>query len=92
MSKENILYHAMRMATRGHYRTITRDGLAKAAGVGAGTVSYYYTMVKLRDAVMREAVQFEIISVLAQGLADRHRIARSAPQALKDRAVKLLTA
>jgi hypothetical protein len=92
MSKENILYHAMRMATRGHYRKITRDALAKAAGVASGTVSYYYSIPQLRNAIMREAVEFEIVAVVAQGLADKHRIARGAPQALKDRAAKLLTA
>lgn len=76
--RRQILDAALALAERQHYATMTRDGVAEAAGVSMGLVTRYFsTMPQLRRAVMRAAVADGNVAVVGQGLAHRD------PQALK---------
>jgi AcrR family transcriptional regulator len=88
-----ILAAALRMASRDGYARITREGIAKAAGVSEALVTYHLgTMPELRRAVMREAIRVECLAVIAQGVASRDRHALKAPRELQQKALAALTA
>ena len=85
---ERVLGAALALAQEVGYQWITREMVARKAGVSVGTVSNVYgSIVELKRAVLREAVEREVLEVVAQGLADGHEIARAAPDALRSRAV-----
>lgn len=88
-----ILAAALKMATRDGYQRITRDTIARAAGVSEALVTHYLgTMPELRRAVMREAIRAGCLPVIAQGLAARDRHALKAPAAIRTEALKSLAA
>lgn len=84
--REQILAAALSLAenTSVGFERITRDGVAQAAGVSAGTVNVYFRdMPTLRSELMRYAVSKANIRVVAQGLLAKHPEALRAPQALR---------
>lgn len=88
-----VLAAAIEEAKDVGFQWITREAVAMRAGVSVGGVNNAYgTMRDLKRAVLREAVAQEIVVIVAQGLADRHEIALSAPPALKEAAAAALTA
>lgn len=75
------------MALSRGYNTLTRDGVAQVARVSQGSINYHFkTISKLRNAVMRHAVQHECLEILLQGLANNHPAALKAPEALRKKA------
>ena len=88
---EKILKAAVSIAkTRGLHK-VTRDTVAKKAGVAAGTVNGNFgTMAQLKHCVMRYAVANEILRIIAIGLTIKHPLAMSADDELKRRAVDSL--
>lgn len=87
-----ILEAAIAEAKEQGYQWITREAVAKRAGVSVGSVSNAYErMVFLKRAVLRAAIDREILEIVAQGLADGSEIARGAPSDLKQRAAVHLT-
>ena len=88
-----ILEAGVALAGERGIQRVTRDEVAERAGVATGSVNNAYgTMGDLRDAIMVEAVQRELIPIVAEGLAMRHPAACAAPQALKDSALRSLAA
>ena len=91
--RDQILSAALILAEAQHYADITRDDIAHKAGVSMGLVTHHFgSMVQLRRALMRFAVQQECVPVVAQGLASRDAHALKAPDALKERAARHLIA
>jgi AcrR family transcriptional regulator len=90
--KTAILDAAIHIASRQGFSHVTRIAVAQRAGAAEGTVSYHFkTMAKLHDAVVAEAVRTKHVGIVARALADGHRLAKAAPQSLKDAAAKLIT-
>jgi len=88
-----ILAAAVELAKGIGYQWITRDQVAEAAEVSAGTINNAYgSMIGLKRAVLQHAVDNAIVEIVAQGLADGHEIARGAPTELKERAAALMVA
>lgn len=86
--RARILEHAVEAARSIGYQHITRDEVARRAAVSVGLVTRYFgTMPKLKRAVMRAAIQGEVLEVVAQGLAAADPHARKAPNDLKQRAI-----
>jgi AcrR family transcriptional regulator len=86
-----ILMVALDQARQSGYRNLTRDGVASAAEVAAGSINAAFgNMDGLRQAVMVAAVERDIPEIVAQGLADQSPIAKNAPPDLKTRALALL--
>lgn len=91
LRKEQILGIALELATEHGYHKVTRDQIAKAAGVSMGLVSHYIgTMTQFRRTLMRAAIKQEVAEVVAQGLALGDEHARKAPAELKARAAELI--
>lgn len=91
--RQKILEKAIAMATEDGFATLTRDGVAVAAGVAAGMVNKCFgTIEGLRCAVVAEAVRTENLGIVAQGLANGYEEARQAPMSLKARAFDYLVA
>jgi AcrR family transcriptional regulator len=89
--KQHILDVAVRLAADTGYLSLTRDAVAKAAGVSPGLLTWYYLHIDhLRAAVMQAAVEQGILSVVAEGLACRVPGALSAPAELRAAAVASL--
>lgn len=89
--KDKILLKAIQLAGRSGFRNVTRQDIATALGIAAGSVSYHFKdMRKLRTAVMQHAVDTRNLSVLAQGLADKHPRALAAPVDLRLQAARSL--
>ena len=89
--RKTILTTALELAQRDGFGNITRDGLAKHAGVGMGTVNLHYgTMPQLRRDVMRAAIRGQVLSVIAQGVAMGDKHALKAPAGLKRQALDSL--
>ena len=90
-SHQKILNKAIVMAGEVGFTRLTRDGVAKAAGVADGMINKCFGTVEgLRKAVITEAVRTENLAVIAQGLAFGYEEARRAPARLKDRALAYL--
>lgn len=89
--RAQILEFAVQAAREHGYQRITRDDVARRAGVSTGLVTRYFnTMPQLKRAVMRYAVRHEILEIVAQGLAAADPHARKASQELKQRAIATL--
>lgn len=89
--KRLILAAALTLAEKKGYQNITRAQIGKQANVSPALVSRYFgTMGSLRTTIMQTAVRTEIIPIIAQGLIDKNRIARRAPQHLKDKVKELI--
>lgn len=87
-----ILEAAVKLAEDEGYQWITRDMVARAAGVSVGSVNNAFgRMIELKRAVMAEAVKREIVSIVVQGLADGSAIAANAPLELKQRAAAFVS-
>jgi len=91
MRAEQLAKIALRLATESSYIQVTRDDVAKVAGVVPGVVNYSIGgAADLRNAIIIQAIRDENITVLAQALALRHPEAINAPRLLKARAVQLI--
>lgn len=89
--RDAVLNAALDLAMRDGFSHITRDGVAKQAGVGAGTVNLYYgTVPQLKRDVMRVAIARRILPIIAQGIAARDPRALNAPDELKRAALDSL--
>lgn len=85
--RADILEAALDLATRDGWLTLTRDNVAQAAGVSPGLVSWYFLATDLlRAEVMQTAVEREVLSVVAEGIAARHANALAAPVELRQAA------
>ncbi len=86
--RDQILTAAIDMALSTGYNSLTRDGIAKQAGVASGQVNHKFnTMTQLRRNVMRAAVSRELLPIIASGLAMGDVHAQKAPQWLQEKAV-----
>ena len=91
LRREQILAAAVELAKTDGYHKMTRDDIAKRAGVSTGLVTKYFsTMPALRRDVMRAAVRNNVAEVVAQGLANRCSHALKASPELKKQAALIL--
>lgn len=89
--KKQILDVAIGQAREVGYQNVTRENIAKAAGISTGLVSKYFaTMTQLKRALMRAAINQNELKILAQGLASNDPNAVKAPDELKKQAINAL--
>ena len=90
-TRDKILQFAAKEVKKIGLAALTRDALAEAMGVGAGTINYHFTdMTGLRSALMDHAIKTENAHLLSEGLRLGLIRARRAPDALKEQAVKFI--
>lgn len=89
--REHILSVAIDICNKQGYNNLTRERIATQAGIATGLVNHAFTtMTKLRRAVMRAAIQREILPIVAQGIATGCSIAHDADNVLKHKAMTWL--
>lgn len=90
-TRDKILITAEKLAAEHSYLTLTRNQVAKAAGVACGLINHHFgTMGGLKISVMVHAVKTGNTVVIAQGLSHGDNIALSASRQLKAAAGKLI--
>jgi len=67
--KGELLSVAIDLSKEIGYSHITRDGVAKRAGVSYGLVTRYFQSIdNLKHLVMKQAISDEIVEIIAQGM------------------------
>lgn len=90
--KARILDAAVEVARKHGVASTSRKRVAEQAGVSPALVSAYFTtMAKMRRAVVRQAIQQEILPIVAAALANGDASARKAPAELQRRALASIT-
>lgn len=80
-----LLDAALRLAEREGWSNLTRDGIARSAGVSYALVTVRLgTMEAIRRSVMRAAVRMRCVAVVAEGLALKDRQALKADPSLRE--------
>lgn len=91
--KAQILKAALTLCQTASYARITRDQIAKEAGIPSSLIGYHFgTMPALRRDIMREAVRKGCLPVIVQGLAIRDPHALKAPEELRRQALRSMGA
>jgi hypothetical protein len=102
---ERILTAAADLVRAGGLHALTREAIAQAAGMAAGSVSNFGqwslsttrlglagpVIPRVLDALMQRAVDTGDLELLAMGIAGAHPIARAAPDALRLAAIASAT-
>lgn len=87
----SILASALEVARTQGFQTLTRARIAEHAGISPGLVARHWSTTKqLNRAIMRAAIEGEVLEVIAEGLAAGNEHARKAPEELKRRAAELM--
>jgi AcrR family transcriptional regulator len=90
--KASILEAAVTAAQKQTFSGLRLHHIATAADCSnALVVSHFGTMTKMRRAVMRAAIQREILPLIAQGVATGDPTATKANKVLKDKALASLS-
>ncbi len=91
--KDRIMRAALHIAARDGFRQVTRAGVATFARIAPGSISYHFgPLRKFQTAIVLAAIAAENLAVIGQALAARHPAALKAPEALKAKALKAITA
>ena len=86
-----VLAAAVGLAKASGLRALTRDAVARTAGVSTGSVNHAFgTMECLRDEVLRVGVTERILPIVMSGLALGHPICLNASPELKRQALATL--
>jgi AcrR family transcriptional regulator len=83
-----VLEAAIAEAREQGYQFITRDAVAARAGVSVGGVNNAFgTMVDLKRAVLRAAIEREILPIVAEGIAMGSPVVADLAPELRERAL-----
>lgn len=86
--KSDILAAALVEAAESGFETISRQGIARRAGVSDSLVNKYMgNLKKVRITVMQLAVKHEHLTIIAQGIVTRNPYALKASDELQARAL-----
>ncbi len=89
--KDHILRVALKLSKEHGYTSVTRNMLSDTAQVSPGLITHYFaSMVQLKRAIMRAAVEHKIPEIVAQGLSMGDKNAQKAPAELKALAATVL--
>ena len=92
LRKAAILNSALITARAHGYDKMTRDQIAECAGVSVGLITRYFgTMINLKRTVMRTAIHFNVLEIIAQGLVAKDAQALKLPQDKKNEALKFIS-
>lgn len=90
--KEEILNAAIDLASKIGYQKITRKKVAESVDISLALVNQYFsTMAQLKKAVMKTAIEREIVSIIAQGISLGDMQTRTIKQELKEKVLSFFT-
>ncbi len=90
LRRAHILGNAVALSKVVGYENLTREGVAVAAGVSGSLVSKYFSMLELQAAILRRALECELLEVIAQGVIRRHPAVRDIPKGLRAQVSKFI--
>lgn len=86
-----LLDVALKLAAKHGLANIRRDQIAEAADVSQGLVTERLgTMAEMRRTIMRQAVARQVLPIIAEGLANKDKMALKAAPDLKAKALASL--
>lgn len=89
--RDAILSSAVDVVQSCGFSSVTREQVAEAAGISKATINYHFkSMDEFRSDLMRYAVRTRCLLIIAQGLVVGDKIAKSAPDDVKQRALDSL--
>lgn len=89
--KATILGAAVSVARKNGLHRVTRLDVAMAAECSTGAVSFHFdSMDGLNDAIVKYAIQHEVLQILAQARADKHPALGGMSATLKERVAAYL--
>jgi Transcriptional regulator len=92
-SRQAILTAAVKLANDVGLLQFSRIDIANAAGVGQSTVSYHFgTMPEVRTAIVKHAVEHEMLKILADARSCREKIGVPMSAALRKKVAKYIAA
>lgn len=90
--KSLILNAATKLAIKCGYIQIKRETVALEAGVAESLINRYFTnMYQLKKEIMRNAVENEILEIIAQGLAIKDPQILKISKDLKQKAIQYIS-
>jgi len=90
-SKPAILSAAIKLASKVGLFQFSRVDVAAEANVGESTVSYHFgTMPELRTAIVKHAVEHEIMKILADARAGRESVGVPMSATLRKKIAKFI--
>jgi AcrR family transcriptional regulator len=90
--KQELLEVAIHLAKEVGYSHITRNEVARRAGVAYGLVTLYFkTIENLKRLVVKEAIKREIVQILAQALARKETLTRKLNPDLLEKVIRHLS-
>lgn len=85
---QKVLEAAIAEAREQGYQFITREAVAARSGVSVGGVNNAFgTMLELKRAVLRAAIEREILPIVAEGIAMGSPVVSEIPPELRERAL-----
>lgn len=89
---ERILKSGVEVAKLDGTTSVTVKSVSKHACVSRQTVHAHFTSAhSLRNAVFRECIRLQVLSVVAALIATKHPIATEIPRNMRDAAIKSLS-
>jgi AcrR family transcriptional regulator len=90
--KVELLSIAIDLSKEIGYSHITRDGVAKRAGVSYGLVTHYFQSIEnLKNLVMEQAISEEIVEIIAQGMVLKDPLTNKLNPQLKEKVLSYLS-
>jgi len=90
--KQELLEVAIQLAKEEGYSHITRNEIARRAGVAYGLVtSYFKSIENLKRLVIKEAIRLEIVQIVAQALARKEPLTRRLDPSLREKVIRYLS-
>lgn len=91
LRRDHILDVAIELAKVKGYKNVPIVDIAEKAGISTTLILHHFnTLIQLRRAIIRTAVQREILEIIAQGLSIGDTHARKASSEVKLKAIQLL--
>ena len=91
LRKEHILNTAVELAGEAGYDNLKQSAVAEKAGVSGALVGQYFSMAGLKNAVMAQAMDLEVLEVVAQGIVNKHPRMKYISTELRKKAINYLT-
>ncbi len=86
-----ILKAALVVAGEVGLHSVTRNAIAKEAGLAGSVVQYHYRSLKsLTNTIVLKSIETKDLKVLAQAIGYCHPLAQQAPKKLRDAAMEYM--
>lgn len=90
--KQELLEVAIELAKEIGYSHLTRNGIARKAGVAYGLVTTYFKNIdNLKKSVIKESIKLEILPIIAQAIAHNEPLTNRLDPCLREKVIRYLS-